>query len=72
MNMVMCIVMCMNIYITKQNEAKLRKEKSMSGLINTLLDSHYGHLPELSVSTGDNLIVNGELLNDDFYEEEDA
>lgn len=45
MAMNMYIVMHMNIYITTQNEEKLRQEKSMSGLINQLLDQHYGHSP---------------------------
>jgi hypothetical protein len=31
----------MNIYITKQNEERLRKESSMSGLVNRLLSEHY-------------------------------
>lgn len=44
MYMNMCIVMYMNIYITPQNEKKLREwsdkspERSMSGLVNTLLE----------------------------------
>lgn len=33
--------MNMNIYITPQNEEKLRQEPSMSGLINSLLEMHY-------------------------------
>lgn len=41
MNMNMLIVMNMNIYITSQNEEHLRKEESMSGLVNKLLDDHY-------------------------------
>ncbi len=60
----MSIVMSMNIYITPQNEYSLRKEKgSMSGLINQLLNTHYGHDPELSESTSGNLIVDGELTS---------
>lgn len=38
----MCIVMNMNIYISPSNEELLRKEASMSGLINKLLEEHYG------------------------------
>lgn len=38
----MCMIMNMNIYITKANEELLKKEKSMSGLINKLLSTHYG------------------------------
>lgn len=37
----MTIIMTMNIYITPQNEEKLRQEPSMSGLINSLLMQHY-------------------------------
>ena len=37
----MCILMSMNIYITPDNERRLRKELSMSGLINSLLRAHY-------------------------------
>lgn len=43
MTMYMCILMFMNIYITKQNEDLLKKEPSMSGLINQLLTEHYEH-----------------------------
>lgn len=45
MNMNMCIIMTMNIYITASNEEQLRKVKdsTMSGLINYLLDKHFGH-----------------------------
>ena len=57
----MSIIIDMNIYITEQNTALLRKEASMSGLINKLLNEHYGNLPELSISTGGNLIVDGGL-----------
>lgn len=66
MVMAMYIVMTMNIYITKQNEEKLRGEKSMSGLINHLLDLHYGHLPELATSTADNLIINGNVVDETY------
>lgn len=34
--------MNMNIYISPKNEALLRNEESMSGLINRLLTEHYG------------------------------
>lgn len=43
MNMNMCMIMTMNIYITKENEEFLRRIKpgqSMSGLINELLDKY--------------------------------
>lgn len=39
----MCIIMYMNIYITPQNEEQLRKEVSMSGLINRLLAEYFEH-----------------------------
>lgn len=42
MTMNMYIVMNMNIYISPQNEERLRNEASMSGLINKLLSEHYG------------------------------
>lgn len=42
MNMV--IIMAMNIYINVQNIERLSKEPNKSGLINELLDAHYGHL----------------------------
>lgn len=41
MYMNMCMIMTMNIYISSENEKHLRKEESMSGLINRLLDEHY-------------------------------
>lgn len=45
MNMNMCIVMNMNIYITPDNENKLRNHGgSMSGLINGLLDNYFNGL----------------------------
>lgn len=34
--------MNMNIYITKDNEERLKQEPSMSGLINKLLGEYYG------------------------------
>ena len=34
----------------------------MSGLINHLLDKHFKHSPEVAVSAGRNLIVNGSLM----------
>jgi hypothetical protein len=37
----MCILLLMNIYITSDNQVRLRREKSMSGLVNQLLDTHY-------------------------------
>jgi hypothetical protein len=45
MYMNMYIVMNMNIYIRPDLEQRLRKEASMSGLINKLLDQHYTPLP---------------------------
>lgn len=46
MTMNMCIIMCMNIYITKANEEFLRsKGSSMSGLVNSLLDKERGATP---------------------------
>lgn len=45
MTMNMCIVMYMNIYMTKDNEdflKKIKPEKSMSGLVNKLLDDYRG------------------------------
>lgn len=40
------MIMNMNIYISKENEALLRQEVSMSGLINYLLEEHYaGRVP---------------------------
>ena len=41
MYMNMCIIMTMNIYISPENEKHLRKEESMSGLINRLLGEYY-------------------------------
>lgn len=38
MTMNMCILMNMNIYISKDNEAYLRTKDSMSGFINKLID----------------------------------
>jgi len=43
MNMTMTILMTMNIYITPTNQERLRKEASMSGLINGLLKNHYAN-----------------------------
>lgn len=40
----------MNIYITKQNEGRLKQEPSMSGLINQLLDAHYAGGPVQSTA----------------------
>ncbi len=37
--------MYMNIYIRLNLETKLRQEKSMSGLVNMLLEEHYSHSP---------------------------
>lgn len=46
MYMNMCIIMCMNIYISKANEGFLRsKGSSMSGLVNSLLDKERGATP---------------------------
>lgn len=48
MNMNMCIIMTMNIYITKDNEeklSKLPKGQSKSGLINGLLNAHFNGAP---------------------------
>ena len=49
-NMNMRIVMNMNIYITPQNQKRLaihkNKGESMSGLINGLLDAHFGEIKE--------------------------
>ena len=45
MTMTMCIVMNMNIYISAENEKRLRKEPSMSGLVNRLLKEHYNKTP---------------------------
>lgn len=41
MYMNMCMIMTMNIYISPENEKHLRKEESMSGLINRLLGEYY-------------------------------
>jgi len=41
MYMNMCIVMNMNIYIKPNLQELLKKETSMSGLINQLLEKHY-------------------------------
>ncbi len=40
----MCIVIDMNIYITKENEEQLRglKDYTMSGLVNHLLANYFG------------------------------
>lgn len=45
MTMNMYIVMNMNIYISRENEERLRSEASMSGLINHLLEQHYSGTP---------------------------
>lgn len=44
--------MNMNIYITKDNTERLKNESSMSGLINRLLNNHYGKKPDASVEVG--------------------
>lgn len=41
MTMNMRIIMTMNIYIKPELEDRLRKEPTMSGLINNLLERHY-------------------------------
>jgi len=44
MNMSMSIIIDMNIYIRPDLEEHLRKESSMSGLVNKLLHEHYDKL----------------------------
>lgn len=56
MNMNMCIIMTMNIYITKANEEWLRKQPdSMSGIINVLIAKKRG--------------INHHKLNDELIDE---
>lgn len=42
MSIIMSIIMTMNIYITRENEEWLRKQSSMSGVINRLLNEARG------------------------------
>ena len=45
--------MNMNIYITDKNQELLRKEVSMSGLINRLLEEYYAKPIQLSYASAD-------------------
>ena len=47
------IIIRMNIYIEPKVERELRKEKSMSGLVNTLLREWYGIPGEAVKETAD-------------------
>lgn len=50
MYMNMTIIIYMNIYISKENEERLRQEASMSGLINHLLEEYYAGQPVTPVA----------------------